>query len=64
MPKGLIMPNDCLIALAKSDGLLATLSQLIKFLEPWHGVSKYVDKMFLCLQTNRSPLEPETELPF
>ena len=34
MPKGLIMPDDCLIALAKLGGLLATLPQLIEFLEP------------------------------
>lgn len=64
MPEGLIMPDDCLVALAKSGGLLATLIQLIKFLEPWHGVSKYADEIFLCLETNRLPLELETESPF
>lgn len=34
MSEGLIMPDDCLVALAKSGVLLATLTQLIKFLEP------------------------------
>lgn len=64
MPEGLTMPDNCLVALAKSGGLLATLTQLIKFLEPWHGVSKYADEIFLCLETNCPPLEPKIELPF
>lgn len=58
------MPDNCLVALAKSGRLLATLTQLIKFLEPWHGVSKYADKIFLCLEINCLPLELKTELPF
>lgn len=33
MFEGLIMLDNCIIALAKSGGLLATLSQLIKFLK-------------------------------
>lgn len=32
--KGLIMPDNCLVALRKSSRLLITPSQLIKFLEP------------------------------
>lgn len=63
MLEGLIMPDNCLVALAKSGGLLATFTQLIKFLEPWHGVSKYADEIFLYLETNRLLLEPKTELP-
>ena len=58
------MPDNCLVALAKSGGLLATLTQLIKFLKPWHGVFKYVNKIFLCLKINRFSLESETKLPF
>lgn len=64
MFKGLIMPDNCLVALAKSSGLLATFTQLIEFLKPWHSVSKYADEIFLCLETNRLPLEPETKSPF
>ena len=58
------MPDICLVALAKSGGLLATHTQLIKFLEPWHGISKYADKIFLYLETNRLLSEPEAKLSF
>lgn len=63
MPEGLTMPDCCLVALAKSRELLATPGQLIEFLEPWHSVFKYVDKIFLCLEFNRPPLEVKTNLP-
>lgn len=62
MPEVLTMPDYCLVALAKSGELLATLSQLIEFLELWHSVSKYVDEIFLYLQSNYPPLEAKPDL--
>lgn len=65
MFEGLIMPDDWLVAVAKSGRLLTTSGQLLDFLEPWHSVAKYVDEIFLCLQTNRPLLEAiETDLLF
>lgn len=58
------MPNNCLVALAKSSGLLATFTQLIEFLELWHGVFKYANKIFLYLKINRLLLELEIKLLF
>lgn len=54
--------SDCyLIALIKSEGLL-NITELIEFLEPWHGVSKYVQEIFHCLEKNRSPPNPEVSV--
>lgn len=63
MSKGLIMPNCCLVVLAKLRGLLATPCQLIKFLKPWQDVSKY-DKIFLYLKLNHPLLGTKTDLLF
>lgn len=61
MPESLIMPDCCLASLAKSGGLLQDLSQLVDFLEPWHGISKYAETILQCLQKNSIPLNPEAE---
>ena len=39
-PKNLILSDCCLIALAKSKRL-SNLTELIKFLKPWHGIFKH-----------------------
>lgn len=57
MPKGLIIFDNYLVTITKSGRLLATLGQLCEFLEFWHSVSKYVNEIFLCLQTNRLSLK-------
>lgn len=45
MPESLIMPDYCLVALAKSERLL-NLIELIEFLEPWHDISKHTQEIF------------------
>lgn len=45
MPESFIMLDCCLVALAKSEGLL-NLTKLIEFLEPWHGISKHAQEIF------------------
>lgn len=55
MSKSLIMPDGCLIVLAKLKELL-NLIELIKFLEPWHNVSKYTQEIFQFLKKNCLPL--------
>ena len=45
MPKSLIIPDCCLVALAKSEGLL-NLTELIEFLEPWHNIFKHAQELF------------------
>ena len=62
MPESLIMPDCCLVALAKSERLL-NLTELIEFLEPWHGVSKHAQEIFQCLEKNRPPPIPEAPVP-
>ena len=62
MPESLVLPDCCLVALAKSEGLL-NLTELIKFLEPWHGVSKHAQEIFHCLEKNRPPLDSNAEPP-
>lgn len=62
MPESLIMPNCCLVALAKSEGLL-NLTELIKFLELWHDISKQAQEIFQYLQKNYLPPIPETPIP-
>lgn len=60
MPESLVLPDCCLVALAKSEGLL-NLTELIKFLQPWHGVSKHAHEIFHCLEKNRPPLNSIAE---
>ena len=40
MPQSLVLSDYALVALATSEGL-SILTELIKFLKPWHDVSKY-----------------------
>lgn len=54
MPKGYVMPDCCLLTLAKLRELF-NLDILIEFPEPWHGVDKYTKEILICLQKN-SPL--------
>ena len=58
MPESLVMPDCCLIALAKSRGLL-NFTELIKFLEPWHDVSKHAEEILHCLKKNRPSLNSD-----
>lgn len=61
--EGLTMLDSCLVVLAKSRGLVAIPSQLIKFLKPWQGVSKNGDGIFLCLKLNCLSLRDKIDLP-
>ena len=62
MPESLVLPNCCLVALAKSEGL-SNLTELIKFLEPWHSVFKHAQEIFNCLEKNCPPLDSNAEPP-
>lgn len=62
MPESLVLPDCCLVALATSERL-SNLTKLIKFLEPWHGVSKYTQEIFYCLEKNHSLLDSSAEHP-
>lgn len=62
MLESLVMPNCCLVALVKSEGLL-NITELIEFLELWHGVSKHAQETFHCLEKNRPPPNPEAPIP-
>ena len=62
MLKSLVLPYCCLVALAKSEGL-SNLTELIKFLEPWHSVSKHAQEIFHCLKKNCLPLDSNAEPP-
>lgn len=61
MPDNLIMPDDCLLALAKMRGSL-NHDQLVDFLKPWYGISKHAAGILLVLQKNRPYLDTETSL--
>lgn len=56
------MPNYCLTSLAKFEGLLQDLSQLIDFFQSWHGISKYAEIILQCLWKNSILLKSEAEL--
>ena len=60
--ESLVMLNCCLVALVKSEGLL-NITELIEFLEPWHGVSKHTQEIFHYLEKNRPPPNPEAPVP-
>lgn len=62
MPESLVMPDCCLVTLVKSEGLL-NITELIEFLEPWHGVSKHAQKIFHCLEKNSPPPNLEAPVP-
>lgn len=65
MPDNLIMPDDCLLALAKMGGSLDH-NQLVDFFKPWYGISKHAAGILLVLQKNWLYLDTETppfELP-
>ena len=61
-PKSLVMPNCCLVALVKSEGLL-NITKLIEFLKPWHSISKHSQEILHCLEKNRPPPNPEALVP-
>lgn len=58
MSDNLIMPNDCLLALAKSGSFLDQ-DQLINFLKPWYGTFKYIAKLLIVFQKNRPYLDTQ-----
>ena len=58
MFESLVMPDYCLIPPVKSRRLL-NLTELIEFLEPWHGVSKHVKENIQCLKKNRPSLNSD-----
>lgn len=50
MPESLLMPDACLLALAKNALTLTNIDILNKFLDPWYGVSKFSDEILTCIQ--------------
>ena len=58
MPESLVILDCCLIALAKS-GRLLNFTKLIKFFEPWHGISKHAEEILHCLEKNRPSLNSD-----
>lgn len=56
MPDNLIMPDDCLLALAKSGGFLDQ-DQFVDFLKPQYSISKYTAELLIILQKNRLYLD-------
>lgn len=63
MPDSLIMPDDCLLALAKSGASL-NHDQLVEFLKPWYGMAKHADGILIVLQKNRPHLDTQVSPPF
>ncbi|MCJ1347575.1 hypothetical protein MMC31_005800 [Peltigera leucophlebia] len=55
------MPDNCLIALSKSGGLLQDYDALINFLKPWCGVNRHASKILACLKFSSVFLPGETE---
>lgn len=50
-PDDIIMPDDCVLALAKNAEDLTNLETLISFLKPWYGVADQFAKGILaCIQ--------------
>ena len=62
MPESLVMPDYCLVALVKSEGLL-NIKELIEFLEPWYAVSKHAQEIFHCLEKNPPSPNPKAPVP-
>lgn len=62
MSKNFVLPNCHLVALAKFERL-SNLTELIKFLEFWHGVFKHVEEIFDCPEKNCPPLDSNAEPP-
>lgn len=59
MPDNLIMPDDYLLALAKSGSFLDQ-DQLVNFLKPWYGISKHTAELLIVFQKNRPYLDTQT----
>lgn len=67
IPESLVLPDYCLITLAKSKGL-SNLTELIKFLASWYSISKYIQEIFHyleknCLSLNSNAKPPKANLP-
>lgn len=52
MPDSLIMPDTCLLALAKDGKLLEDQSLLVHFLEPWYGMAKDAEEILIYIKKN------------
>lgn len=62
MPDDLLMPESCLLALAKYGESLLSATQVHEFLEPWYGVNKYSSEIFECLHQASSQYDvPSTK---
>lgn len=65
----LIISDYYFALLAKFEGLLQDLNQQIDFLEPWYGISKYIEAIFQYFWNNSNLLnleakpEPDLFLP-
>lgn len=55
MPDSLLMPDACLLALAKHSGLLLNEAQIDQFLQPWYGVNEYSNEILAaCIRQSSS----------
>lgn len=51
IPPGLILSDNCLAAIAKSEGIFTDSNSFIKFLECWYGLNKHCTKILACLES-------------
>lgn len=52
IPDSLIMPDTCLLALAKDGEPLEDQSLLVHFLEPWYDMAEYAEEILICIKKN------------
>ena len=58
MPDSLLMPDACLLALAKHGDTFQDESQVHQFLQPWYGIDKYANEIFACLRQSSPQGDP------
>lgn len=51
MPPGLIMSDNCLATLAKSESIFIDSDSIIKYLQPGYSFDKYYIKILACLNS-------------
>lgn len=55
-PNNIIMPDDCVLALAKNADDLITLESLTDFLKPWYGITdRFGESILACLEKTVIP---------
>lgn len=63
MPDNLIMPNSCLLVLAKHGSELAlaiSSEKLREFLQPWKDVDEYLEELFTLIKRSSSQISSST----